>query len=410
MNGDILPPSRPSTPAMPDQDQPGPTQPPAEPSLQLPTPVTDGTVVSPLEPQKSRPHRRLVWWLLGGAVGLIVALAAAAVLWYAQALQPIDATSDAQVRVSIRSGSTLGEIGALLHERQLIRSQLAFKIYARLSGARERLQAGAYSLSPSESTQEIVGHLASGRTDSVTITFYPGATLRDPTDTPESKKTDVTTVLLRAGYSQQEIDAALAKQYDHPIFEGKPAGTGLEGYIYGETYTFSSDASVEAVLTHTFDVFYQKIQEQNLIEPLRQRGLTLYQGVILASIVQREVSSSNTGIASNDQRQVAQVFYTRLSKNMPLGSDVTAYYGADQIGAARSVEVDTPYNTRKHTGLTPGPIAVPTIGALAAVANPAPGDYLYFLSGDDEVTYFARTDEEHQANIKNHCHVKCAIP
>jgi UPF0755 protein len=122
------------------------------------------------------------------------------------------------------------------------------------------------------------------------------------------------------------------------------------------------------------------------------------------------VSAVNTSVASEDQKQVAQVFYTRLEQNMPLGSDVTAYYGADQMGAERTVAVDTPYNTRIHSGLTPGPIAVPSIGALAAVASPAPGDYIYFLSGDDDVTYFAHTEEEHQANIRNHCTVKCAIP
>jgi UPF0755 protein len=129
----------------------------------------------------------------------------------------------------------------------------------------------------------------------------------------------------------------------------------------------------------------------------------LYQAITLASIVQREEPDATS------QKQVAQVFYLRLAKDMPLGSDVTAYYGADQIGAERAVTVDTPYNTRIHTGLPPGPIATPGLTALQAVAAPASGDYLYFLSGDDDVTYFAHTDEEHEANIKAHCQIKCAI-
>jgi UPF0755 protein len=76
----------------------------------------------------------------------------------------------------------------------------------------------------------------------------------------------------------------------------------------------------------------------------------------------------------------------------------------------RSVATDTPYNTRIHKGLPPGPVATPGLTALQAVAHPAAGDYLYFLSGDDDKTYFAKTDEEHQANITNHCQVKCATP
>lgn len=415
MNGDILPPRRSSDPSL-QGDEPI-TAPAAQPSgqpqpqLELPVPIDPDAAPSIPSQDEQKPRRRrvLVWSLLGGVM-LLLLVGLGAAVWYVQALQAVNPGDESRVRISVKSGSGPRQIAKELHENKLIRSTLAFDIYTRLSGTRDRLQAGAYSLSPGESTQDIVGHLMSGKTDSINITFYPGATLRDGTDTAESKKTDVTTVLLRAGYARAEIDAALAKQYDHPLFEGRPASAGLEGYVYGETYNFNSDATVEEILTHTFDVFYQKIQDQNLIESLKQRNLTLYQGIILASIVQREVSSPNANEASPDQRQVAQVFYSRLEMDMPLGSDVTAYYGADQIGAERTVEVDSPYNTRKHTGLTPGPIASPSIGALAAVAGPAEGDYLYFLSGDDDVTYFARTDAEHQANIRNHCHVKCAIP
>jgi UPF0755 protein len=358
----------------------------------------------------SRPKRRLIWGIIGGVIAILLLVVVAAIIWYVQALRPVDSAADSRVRISVAAGSTPRQIAQLLYDKDLIRSTAAFDVYTRISGTRDQLQAGAYNLSPKESTQQIVDHLVSGRTDMMTITFYPGATLKSPKDTPENKRTDVTTVLLRAGYAQAEIDAALAKSYDHPLFEGKPKMASLEGYIYGETYNFNSDATVEVILTHIFDVYYAKIQEQNIIEQLKQRGLNLYQGITLASIVQREVSAANTSVASEDQKQVAQVFYTRLEQNMPLGSDVTAYYGADQIGAERTVAVDTPYNTRIHPGLTPGPIAVPSIGALAAVASPAPGDYIYFLSGDDDVTYFAHTEEEHQANIRNHCTVKCAIP
>jgi UPF0755 protein len=93
---------------------------------------------------------------------------------------------------------------------------------------------------------------------------------------------------------------------------------------------------------------------------------------------------------------------------MPLGSDVTYQYAAKQLGVAPTPDLDSPYNTRKNPGLPPGPIAVPGLSALEAVAAPAAGDYVYFLSGDDEVTYFARTNAEHEANIKNHCQIKCA--
>jgi UPF0755 protein len=238
-----------------------------------------------------------------------------------------------------------------------------------------------------------VDHLVSGNTDKFSITFLPGATLA------ENRK-----VLIKAGYGEGEIDKAFAKTYEHPLFVDKPVSSDLEGYIYGETYSFTGNATVEEILIRTFDEFYSVIQDKNLISGFEGHGLDLYKGLTLASIIQREVPGAQ------DQKQVAQIFYTRLNTGMQLGSDVTAYYGADKEGVPRSVAVDTPYNTRIHAGMPPGPIGTPGVTALEAVAAPAEGDYLYFLSGDDEVTYFAKTDAEHEANIVNHCAVKCSIP
>ena len=414
MNGDIIPPRRSQSP-LDEAKAPEPADPLATPTPQPLDGLTPSTETStpstpPEEERPKRSRRRVLLWSLFGFVLLVLVAAGAGAAWYLQALQPVNAEDTSQVRISVKSGTGPRQIGKELYDKKLIRDAAAFDIYTRLSGTRDRLRAGAYSLSPSESTQDIVGHLTAGKADTINITFYPGATLRDTTKTDESKKVDVTTILLRAGYAKEEIDAALAKQYAHPLFEGKPTEADLEGYVYGETYTFSSDATAEEVLVHTFDVFYQKIQEQNVIELLKQRGLTLYQGITLASIIEREASSSDTTKASNDQRQVAQVFYLRLEQGMPLGSDPTAYYGADKIGSPRAVTVDTPYNTYIHAGLPPGPIAAPSIGALAAAAKPAPGDYVYFVSGDDNVTYFGRTEAEHQANIRNYCNIKCAMP
>jgi UPF0755 protein len=261
---------------------------------------------------------------------------------------------------------------------------------------------GTYRLSPGQSIPQIVAHLVSGKVDEFSIIFYPGATLVDTTTTDKKKRLDVTTMLAQAGYSQQEISVALKKTYNSPLFEGKPAGSDLEGYVYGDTYNFNAGASLEEVLQRTFDEFAKVVRDNDLVAGFQQQGLTLYQGITLASIVQREVNGA-------DQKQVAQVFYSRLKAGITLGSDVTYQYAADKLGIARDVNLDSPYNTRRYTGLPPGPIASPGLSALQAVATPASGDYMFFLSGDDGITYFARTEAEHQANIKNHCAVKCSV-
>jgi UPF0755 protein len=221
----------------------------------------------------------------------------------------------------------------------------------------------------------------------------PGATVA------ENKK-----VLLAAGYSQTEVDTAFKKSYDSLLFQGKPVTADLEGYIYGETYTFSAGSTVEQILQRTFDEFYAAIIKNDLIPGVKAQGLTLYQGIALASIIQSEM-----GAHEADMPQVAQVFLKRYAMGMPLGSDVTAYYGADKAGQPRSVAVDTPYNTRIHAGI-PGAISSPGLAAIKSVAAPATGDYLYFLTGDDQKNYFSTTNEQHEKNIVDHCKIGCAIP
>lgn len=327
----------------------------------------------------------------------------ATILWYKQQLTPLNANNPDKQKIVIEPGSSPKVIANQLQREGIIRSGMAFNWYVRLQSVEGELQAGTYRLGPSMNIATIVEHLTSGKTDSFTITFYPGATLRDTTDRPEGKKTDVTTVLLRAGYSKEEIDSALAAKYDHPLFATKPTSADLEGYIYGETYNFPSTATVKEILEYTFDEMYKVVQQENLIQKYKKRDLTLYEGIILASIVQREIGDPK------DQPKVAGVFFNRLEKGMNLGSDVTYQYIADKTGVARDPSLQSKYNTRIHAGLPPGPIAAPGASALLAVAEPTETEYLFFLSGDDDVTYFGKTVEDHERNIEQHCQKKCQI-
>lgn len=305
--------------------------------------------------------------------------------------KPDDSDAKDRVAIAIETGSAPAVIAKKLKAENLIRSELVFLVQTRLQGVQGTLQAGTYRISPSESTLSVISHLVAGSQDRFDITFLPGATIA------ENKK-----VFLEAGYSRQEVDEAFAADYDSPIFAGKPKDADLEGYIYGDTYTFSMGISAKKVLEKVFAEFYTKVSENGLEKGYQRKGLTLYQGITLASIIQREAGGG-------DEQQISQVFLKRLEIGMPLGSDVTYQYIADKTGVPRDVNLDSPYNTRRYPGLPPGPIASPGYPALRAVSMPAEGDFLYFLSGDDDVTYFARTLEEHEANITAHCQKKCQI-
>jgi UPF0755 protein len=131
------------------------------------------------------------------------------------------------------------------------------------------------------------------------------------------------------------------------------------------------------------------------------QGLSAYQGLTLASIVEQEVSRSS------DRAQAAQVFLKRLRTDSTLGSDVTAYYGAIKAGQKPTTSYDTPYNTLLHKGLPPTPISNVSNASLQAVAHPADTDWLYFVTGDDGTTHFSKTLEDHEALTQQYCHKLC---
>ena len=377
MNPDSNPTTQPDQPATPKT-----------PVQAVPQPIEQTTTGLSLKSKSVKKRFLLIG--LGLLLTLIIAFVGA-FLYYQQQLSAVDQKNTEKIVVTIKEGSTPSVIGSLLKEKGLIRSDAAFGLYTRLNGTQNNLQAGAYRLSPSESTPEIVAHLLSGKVDTFNITFLPGATLAQNRE-----------VLLKAGYTATEVDAGLSATYESPLFESKPAASDFEGYIYGETYKFGSDATVEDVLNYVFQVYATVLEKNNLAAQFKTQGLTVYEGITLASIIQRES-------IGGDEPQIASVFYNRKVAGMPLGSDVTYQYAADKAGVARDTELNSPYNTRVVVGLPPGPIAAPGLNALKAVAAPAKTDYLFFLSGDDDITYYGRTLSEHESNIKAHCQAKCQI-
>ncbi|MBR2836780.1 endolytic transglycosylase MltG [Candidatus Saccharibacteria bacterium] len=221
---------------------------------------------------------------------------------------------------------------------------------------------------------------------------------------------DVKESLSAVGYSDAEIEAGFNADYDFEFLKDRPAGATLEGYLYGETYEFYADATVEDVLTKYLEGMGKIIAENALEEAYAAQGLTLYEGITLASVVQKEASGP-------EQPTVAQVFLSRLGYGWKLGSDVTVTYALDVLDPDRTtytdnaaaLAVDSCYNTRRYTGLPCGPISNPSKSALLAVAHPSDTAYLYFLTGDDGLMYYSYTEAEHNQKAYLYCKELCAI-
>ena len=244
---------------------------------------------------------------------------------------------------------------------------------------------------------------AAMRPEVFNFTIRPGETIYD-----------IQKSLAELGYSPNEIEAGFSHDYSNEegmeFLKERPAVATLEGFLYGETHEFYKSATVEDILAVFLRGMGEVIREKDLEQKFAAQGLSLYEGITLASVVQKEAAPA-------DQPMVARVFLNRLDAGMTLGSDVTVSYALDTIDPNREIYqdnaaalmVDSCYNTRMYAGLPCGPIAEPSLTALMAVAEPAANEYLFFLTGDDGVMYYGYTAEEHAENARIHCQELCNV-
>jgi len=312
--------------------------------------------------------------------------------WYAVNLEPVS-TSKTEQHFTVASGTTLSDVATALQTAGLIRSDQAFSWYVSSQNARDKLQAGTYTFSPNESTQVIADAIINGKVATDLVTILPGQRLDQ-----------VRAAFIKAGFKVAAVDAALqAGQYRRafPALADNPSSASLEGFLYPDSFQKTADTDPKQIIEESLNEMQDHLTP-DIRAGFTAHNLTVFQGVTLASMVEQEVPSQT------DRDQAAQVFLTRLSIGMPLGSDVTAYYGAIHDGITPSVSYDSPYNTRIHKGLPVGPISNVSASSLEAVAHPASTSWLYFVAGDDGKTYFAKTLQEHLDNVARYCKKACS--
>lgn len=342
-------------------------------------------------------HNRKGGWLkvFVFVVVFMIVLAVGAVVFmrkqYDSNLQPVSTNQQLQT-VTVESGATVRDVAVELKEKGLIRSTWAFEWYIRTNGLRDKIQAGSYDVTPAQSVAEIVGNMTNGKVSSHLVTILPAQRLDQ-----------IKQAFVKSGFVAADVERAFRPdQYKtHAALADKPANASLEGYLYPDSFQKTANTKPEEIVKQSLDVMQQHMTTE-IRAGFVKHGLTAHQGVVLASIVEKEVSNPA------DRPMVAQVFLKRLKNNMTLGSDVTALYGAIVAGQAEpAVTYDSPYNTRLHEGLPPGPISNVSENAMRAVAFPASTDYLYFVAGDDGVTHFTKTLEEHNAATQQYCKKLC---
>ena len=327
-----------------------------------------------------------------------------AFIWYQDQIKPVIADCAKEqcedIEFVINEGDTKDIVAGHLADQGIIKNAFAYKIFIKLQHGSDIFKSGTYNLSPSMSAEEITKVFMEGSrsSDVFTFTILPGETIFD-----------VQKRLKEVGFSQAEIDEAFTDPFEQANY--KPREASVEGYLLGETYEFYQGSTVKQILERFMSGMDDVINDNNLVVRFGNQGLSLHEGIILASIVQKEANTPE------DQKKVAQVFISRVKLGMSLGSDVTVSYAIDAIDPDRRVynnnadalNIESCYNTRNRAGLPCGPISSPSLSALLAVAEPADTDYLFFLTGDDGKMYYSHTETEHNQNIYDHCKVLCNI-
>ena len=344
--------------------------------------------------RKSRNHRvpRKVWLLL---FGLVIAMIAGTLLTYNiynNGLKPLNDNQKTQI-FTVKTGSTLNQIADGLQSQHLVRSAWALKLYVHSKELTNKLQAGTYAFSPRQGTKSIVTTLTKGKITTDLVTILPGRRI-------DQVRAD----LINDGFTPADVDQALdpAQYADLPVLSYKPASANtLEGLLWPDSFQKDASTSASVIVRESLTEMGQHLTP-DIQAAFVAEGLTTYQGLVLASTVLQEVNRPS------DQAQAAQVFLARLKTGMMLGSDSTTKYGAIAAGKAPSLNYDSPYNTHLHTGLPPTPISTINASSLAATANPAPTNYLYFVTGDDGTTYFSTNLQDHQAFTEKYCHKLCS--
>ena len=282
--------------------------------------------------------------------------------------------------VLLPTGLSAKQIAGRLEASGVIRSQRAF-LLLHYCQRRRTLKAGEYRFEAAENAVQVFGKLARGEIYSHVVVIPEGFNVFD-----------VAQVIQQAGLGTASDFLAATRTETELVRGFDPQATSLEGYLFPDTYQFTRTQTMHDML----QVMVRRFEQE-----ARQIGLTenLHGIVTMASIVEKE-----TAIAS-ERPLVAGVYYNRLQRHMALAADPTVVYAALLNQRYRGVihqsdlQFDSAYNTYRHPGLPPGPIANPGLASLKAAMNPSRSDYLYFVADSHGGHHFSRSLEEHTRNV-----------
>jgi UPF0755 protein len=342
------------------------------------------------------PKKKHSWWVRG--VSLLALVLAGALIWFlVELFQPFHGSPHGRVTLVIPAHTSSSKIGDQLANAGVVSSGFFFNLRATLAGERGDLRAGVY-------------HLQHGMSYSAAL----DALTKAP---PAAKVTELT---ITEGRSRREVDGLLRSQHVrgsylaasrnspllHPHQYGlKHPPRTLEGFLFPDTYQLVKPVKMSALVSDQLRAFKQHFSKIDLAYA-RSRHLTPYEVLIIASLIEGEAATKH------DRPLVASVIYNRLADGMALQLDSTTRFATGNYTKPLTVSQlhsSSPYNTRTHSGLPPGPINSPGMAALQAAAHPAHTHYLFFFTKPcSHNAVFASTYAQFLAQGSQHQNQHCS--
>ncbi|MGG1833585.1 endolytic transglycosylase MltG, partial [Cytobacillus firmus] len=340
-------------------------------------------------------------------VAIILLISAAAVLgggyfYINSALKPVDPDNNKPKKVEIPIGSSVTGIGTVLEENGIIRDARVFKYYVKFKNE-AGFMAGEYELKPSMNMKEILDSLKTGKVMeevAFKITIPEGKQLEQIAGII-AEKTDKKPEDVLKKLNEKAFIKSLMTEYPELLTKeilGENIKYPLEGYLFPATYPFyKEDPTIEEIVEVMLDKTASVIEEYS--GDMEKREYTPHKLLTMASLIEEEAT------AKVDRDQIASVFYNRIDTGMPLQTDPTVLYAHGEHKSRvlyKDLEIDSPYNTYKYPGLTPGPISNAGVSSIEAALVPAETDYLYFLATSSGEVLFSKTLDEHNQKKAQH--------
>lgn len=370
----------------------GEPQQPAPPSAEPPKVERAASAPPPWQPsQPSENGTRQDSTTARRVVLAIFTLILLIISWFLISLfQPFagDGKGTGEIPVTVPKGAEVSEIGDLLAANQIISSSGKFKLRSSMSGKSGEFKAGRYVLGAGMSYAATIDQLAQGPNAGTTTVTIPEGRSRY----------EIAQTAAELGLEGDYMAATKSSSLLNPSRYGAPKSVdSLEGFLFPATYELPAGSNVDKLVPQQLAAFKNSIAEV-IMRYAKSRNLTVYDILIIASLIEREVSTEQ------ERKLVSAVIYNRLKAGIPLGIDATTRFEtrnwSNEITNAQ-LRSRTPYNTRLNKGLPPGPIGNPGLASIRAAADPASAKYLFYVANPCKpgTHSFSNTNAEFEQDV-----------